>query len=142
MPFIVEMARLASVIEDRPLPSPDDPDVIGMLPTSPAEALVAVDDDPVGAAWWHVPADPVIAGVPELVVAVAPHGRGRGTGRTFSTPSPTTPLPRVTATSHSASTSGTRLARLCSRTGFVVAGKGRGVAMIRRSPLFDIQTVT
>jgi hypothetical protein len=30
--FIAEMARLASMIEDRPLPSADDPELVQMLP--------------------------------------------------------------------------------------------------------------
>ena len=53
--FIVAMARLASVIEDDPLPPVDDPALLLGLPPSPDTAVVALDDDgrPVGAAWWH-----------------------------------------------------------------------------------------
>ncbi len=32
--FIIEIARLASVIEDRPMPVHDDPEVRGMLPAA------------------------------------------------------------------------------------------------------------
>jgi hypothetical protein len=43
--FIVEMARLASVIEDRPLPPADDPELVQMLPLSPDTAVLALDHD-------------------------------------------------------------------------------------------------
>ena len=42
--FIVEMARLASVIEDRPLPPADDPALVRGLPPSPDTAVLALDD--------------------------------------------------------------------------------------------------
>ncbi|ODU02106.1 MAG: hypothetical protein ABS81_18755 [Pseudonocardia sp. SCN 72-86] len=106
--FLVEMARLASVVEDRPLPPPDDPDVIGMLPASPADALLAVDDDPLGAAWWHSPDDAVVAGVPELVTAVTRTPVAEASAARCSTPSPATPRLRVKAGSRSTSTSATR----------------------------------
>ena len=74
--FIVEMARLASVIEDRPLPPADDPELVQMLPLSPDTAVLALDHDghPVGAAWWHYSDCPLVvtpdgAPVPELARA-------------------------------------------------------------------------
>jgi len=84
------MARLASVIEDRPPPPADDPELAQMLPPSPDVAVLALDHDghPVGAAWWHFPDCPLVvtpdgAPVPELVVAVTPDDRGRGVGRSL-----------------------------------------------------------
>jgi hypothetical protein len=52
--FVVEMARHASTIEDRPLLSVDDPAVQAMLPLSPDCAVIAVDVSGrrLGAAWW------------------------------------------------------------------------------------------
>ena len=60
--FIVEMARLASAIEDRPLPPADDPELARGLPRSPGTAVLALDHDghPVGAAWWHFRDPPLV----------------------------------------------------------------------------------
>jgi GNAT superfamily N-acetyltransferase len=142
--FIVEMARLASVIEDRPPRPADDPELVQMLPRSPDTAVLALDDDghAVGAAWWRFPDCPLVvtpdgAPVPELVVAVAPDYRGCGVGRCL--------LDALTAraTEHGYDRLALNVhirnpaARLYSRTGFEVAGKGRGplgVAMIRQLP--------
>jgi GNAT superfamily N-acetyltransferase len=86
--FIVEMARLASVMEDRPLPPVDDPELVRGLPPSPDTSVLALDHNghPVGAAWWHFWECPLVvtpdgAPFPELVVAVLPADRGRGVGR-------------------------------------------------------------
>jgi GNAT superfamily N-acetyltransferase len=142
--FIVEMARLASVIEDHPLPPADDPALVRGLPPSPDTAVLALDDDgrPVGAAWWHLRDCPLVvtpdgAQVPELVIAVTPSDRGRGVGRCL--------LDAVAA--RAVEHGYDRLAlnvhirnpavRLYSRAGFVVAGKGRGplgVAMVLQLP--------
>jgi GNAT superfamily N-acetyltransferase len=142
--FIVEMARLASVIEDRPLPPTDDPELAQMLPLSPDTVVLALDHHghPVGAAWWHFPDCPLVVTpdgvpVPELVVAVTPSDRGRGVGRCLLD----------TLAAHAAEHGYARLAlnvhirnpaaRLYSRAGFVVAGKGRGplgVAMVLQLP--------
>lgn len=139
------MARLASVIEDRPLPPADDPGLVRGLPLSPDTAVLALDHDghPVGAAWWHFRDCPLVvtpdgAQVPELVVAVMPSYRGRGVGRCL--------LDALTA--RAAEHGHDRLAlnvhicnpaaRLYSRAGYVVAGKGRGplgVAMVRLLPV-------
>ena len=143
--FIVEMARLASAIEGRPLPPPDDPGLVRGLPRSPDTAVIALDHDgqPIGAAWWHFRDSPLVvapdgAQVPELVVAVTPADRGRGVGRCL--------LDALTA--RAAEHGYDRLAlnvhirnpavRLYSGAGFVVAGKGRGplgVAMVLQLPL-------
>ena len=86
--FIVEMARLASAIEGRPL-APGRRSRAGAGPSpSPDTSVLALDHDghPVGAAWWHF-REPLLvvtpdgAPVPELVVAVMPADRGRGVGR-------------------------------------------------------------
>jgi ribosomal protein S18 acetylase RimI-like enzyme len=85
--FIVEMARHACIIEDRPLPDPDDEEVLSMLPP-PGEVPIIAEDRtgvPVGAAWtWHN--DPPLrvdangVPVPELCIGVAPGRRGAGIG--------------------------------------------------------------
>jgi GNAT superfamily N-acetyltransferase len=139
--FIVEMARLALVLEDCPLPPADDPELARGLPPSPDTSVLALDHNghPVGAAWWHLRDNPLVAApdggpVPELVVAVLPDARGRGVGRCL--------LDALTARAAEHGYDQLALnvhirnpaARLYSRAGFVVAGKGRGplgVAMVR-----------
>ena len=86
MPFVVEMARLAGTLEDRPLPSPDAPVVIAVLP-EPNATVLAISEDglPVGAAWWHFHEPPLLHDpsgepLPELVMAVAEGERGKGIG--------------------------------------------------------------
>lgn len=139
-PFLVEMARHASTLEDRPLPAADDPAVRAVLPASPEAALVATDAAGrlIGAAWWHrhEPALLRDAGgdpVPELIVSVAPEHRGEGiggrlvealalrAGKRFETLALNVHLRNPAV-------------RLYTRSGFVVAGRGRGpfgVAMLR-----------
>jgi GNAT superfamily N-acetyltransferase len=138
--FIVEMARLASVMEDRPLPPADDPALVRGLPLSPDTAVLALDHDghPVGAAWWHFRDCPLVvtpdgAQVPELVVAATPSHRGRGVGRclldALAARAAEHGYDRLALNVHICNPA----ARLYSRAGFVVAGKGRGplgVAMV------------
>lgn len=142
--FIVEMARLASVIEDHPLPPADDPGLVRMLPPAPDTAVLALDDDgrPVGSAWWHVPDPPLVvtpdgAPVPEIVVAVSPDERGRGVGRclldALAARAAEHGYDRLALNVHVRNPA----ARLYRRAGFVVAGKGRGplgIAMVRQLP--------
>ena len=85
--FVVEMARHACVIEDRPLPDPDDEEVLEMLPRAGVVPIVAEDRSgrPVGAVWTYQGSPPLrcdAAGVPlpELCIAVAPGHRGGGIG--------------------------------------------------------------
>jgi hypothetical protein len=44
MPFLVEMVRLASTLEDRPLPAADDSVVLAVLPLASDSVVVATDD--------------------------------------------------------------------------------------------------
>ena len=142
--FIVEMARLASAVEDRPLPPAGDPGLVQGLPRSPDTAVLALDPDghPVGAAWWHFREPPLVmtpdgAQVPELVIAVTPSDRGRGIGRclldALAARAAEHGYDRLALNVHIRNPA----ARLYSRAGFVVAGKGRGplgVAMILQLP--------
>lgn len=143
--FIVEMARLASVIEDRPLPPADDPTLVRGLPPAPDAAVLALDPAgrPVGAAWWHFRAPPLVVApggtqVPEIVVAVVPDDRGRGVGRcllaALAARAAERGYDRLALNVHIRNPA----ARLYSRIGFEVAGKGRGplgVAMVLRLPV-------
>jgi GNAT superfamily N-acetyltransferase len=134
-PFLTEMARLAAVIEDQPLPPADE--VTTMLPPTLDTVLVATtaDGTPVGAAWWHFHDPPLIDPcVPELGLAVLATERGHGVGTAL-----------ITALARKAATTYDRIVlnvhvrnpaiRIYSRNGFEVAGKGRGplgVAMLRQ----------
>jgi GNAT superfamily N-acetyltransferase len=138
--FVVEMARLACVIEDRPLPEPTAPEVTAMLPGPDDVALLAVDaaDRPIGAAWWSFREPPLVtdaAGnpVPEMTLAVAQECRGRGVGTSLIEALASEAARRFGAISLNVHIRNPA-ARLYSRTGFQVAGKGRGplgVAMVR-----------
>jgi GNAT superfamily N-acetyltransferase len=139
--FVVEMARQACVIEDRPLPPADAPEVVEILPTADDEAILATasDGSRVGAAWWHFH-DPVLlrsddgSAVPEMIIAVESDLRGRGIGTALINA-----LAERGASSFPALSLNVHLrnpaARLYTRAGFRVAGRGRGwfgVAMERR----------
>jgi ribosomal protein S18 acetylase RimI-like enzyme len=84
--FIVEMARHACIIEDWPLPDPDDEEVLSMLPPPGEVAIIAEDPTgPVGAVWtWHndppLQVDAAGSSLPELCIGVAPGRRGAGIG--------------------------------------------------------------
>lgn len=132
-PFLTEMARLAAVIEDQPLPPADT--VATMLPPTLDPVLVATAaGTPVGAAWWHFHDPPLFdPSVPELGLAVLATERGHGVGTAL-----------ITALAAKAAATYDRIVlnvhvrnpaiRLYSRNGFEVAGKGRGplgVAMVR-----------
>lgn len=86
-PFVVEMARHACVIEDRPLPDADDDEVLEMLPAAGVIPIVAQNrhGEPVGAVWTYYGVTPLRcdaagAPLPELCIAVAPGHRGAGLG--------------------------------------------------------------
>jgi GNAT superfamily N-acetyltransferase len=142
--FIVDMARLASAVQGRPLPRADDPQLALGLPLTPDAGVLATDHDgrPLGAAWWHF-REPLLvvtpdgAPVPELVIAVVPTDRGRGVGRRLLDAL----VARAAHEGHDRLALNVHLhnpaARLYSRAGFVVAGRGRGplgVAMVRDLP--------
>src|SRR4051812_26288721 len=85
--FVIEMARHACVIEDRPLPDPDDDEVLEMLPPAQVVPIIAEDHSgtPVGAVWTYHGSPPLRcdaagAPLPELCIAVAPGCRGVGIG--------------------------------------------------------------
>ena len=138
--FIAEMARLACGLDDRPLPSADDPAVLALLPGPTDVAVIATDDDErrLGAAWLHFHDPPLVVDdrgedLPELTMAVREDARGRGVGGEL-----------LAAVAAEAPESFTALAlnvhmrnpaaRLYMRSGSRVAGKGRGwygVAMVR-----------
>ena len=137
--FLVEMGRLACTPEERPLPQADAPDVIALLPR-PGAAVIATDDDghPLGAAWWHIHTPPLLrdaAGtpLPELVMAVLAGERGKGIGAAL-----VDAVADEAARCFSALTLNVHICNpathLYTRTGFSVAGAGRGrfgVAMSR-----------
>ena len=138
--FIVEMSRLASVIEDRPLPPPESEEVTGKLPGPDDRAVIAVDehDHSVGAAWWFFNDPPLLTAsdggaIPELIVAVIDSARGHGVGTVLIEALAAEAAARYTELSLNVHLRNPA-ARLYTRTGFRVAGKGRGwfgVAMVR-----------
>ena len=137
--FVVEMARLASTLEGRPLPAADDPAVLALLPRETDLTLLATDDArPVGAVWWHLhePAllrDDADEPLPEMAMAVVEARRREGIGTAL-----VESLAQEAARRYEALTLNVHLrnpaVELYMRTGFSVAGAGRGpfgVAMSR-----------
>jgi GNAT superfamily N-acetyltransferase len=139
--FLIEMARLACTLEDRPLPEPAAPVVLACLPLAISAAVIATDDQerPLGAAWWHLNDPPLVvtadgAPIPELTMAVADGARGNGVGTALIEA-----LARNAATHFASIALNVHLrnpaTHLYTRAGFQVAGKGRGpfgVAMTRK----------
>lgn len=139
--FIVEMARHACVIEDRPLPDPDDDEVLEMLPPAGVAPIIAEDHTgtPLGAVWTYRGSPPLrcdAAGVPlpELCIAVAPGHRGAGIGGMLLNA-----LFADLAKSHDAMCTNVHVRnpakRLYERNGFRVDGQGNGplgLALIKR----------
>jgi GNAT superfamily N-acetyltransferase len=137
--FLVEMARVACTLEDRPLPPRDASEVLALLP-APDAAIVATDAEgqPLGAAWWHLHEPPLLRDdtgkpVPELVMAVLEGERRKGIGAAL-----VNALAEEAAKQFSVLALNVHIrnpaARLYTRTGFRVAGAGRGwfgVAMSR-----------
>jgi GNAT superfamily N-acetyltransferase len=85
--FVIEMARFACTLEDRPLPDPDAPAVLACLPLAMSAAVIATNDDEprLGAAWWHLHEPTLVlttdgSPLPELTMAVAEDARGHGVG--------------------------------------------------------------
>jgi GNAT superfamily N-acetyltransferase len=85
--FVVEMARYACIIEDWPLPDPDDDEVLRLLPLAGEVPIIAENHAglPVGAVWTFQNDPPLLLdgdgmSLPELCIAVAPGWRGAGIG--------------------------------------------------------------
>ena len=85
--FVVEMARHACIIEDWPLPDPDDDEVLELLPPAGVVPIIAEDHRAmaVGAVWTYHSSPPLRsdaagAPLPELCIGVAPGSRGAGIG--------------------------------------------------------------
>jgi GNAT superfamily N-acetyltransferase len=138
--FLVEMARLACGLDDRPLPSPEDPSVLVLLPRPTDLAVVAIDDREhcVGAAWLHSHTPPLVVDergqpIPEITMAVREDVRGRGIGGRLLEELASEATKRFSALALNVHLRNPAV-RLYIRCGFKVAGKGRGwygVAMVR-----------
>jgi GNAT superfamily N-acetyltransferase len=138
--FVVEMARLACALDDRPLPDGDAPVVIQCLPSSPSAAVVAVDHagEPLGAAWWHLHQPSMLqmpdgSSIPELTMGVADGSRGQGIGAALIEALVTKAASQFAVLALNVHLRNPA-ARLYMRAGFRVAGKGRGrfgIAMTR-----------
>lgn len=138
--FILAMAQSASTLDDRPLPEADDPAVRTLLPSSPENAVVAVDEcgRPFGAAWWFLHDPPLMVdsgggSVPEMTIAVKETQRRHGIG-TALIEGLLAEVPigfdQLALNVHLLNPA----IHLYVRTGFQVAGRGRGplgVAMVR-----------
>ncbi len=130
--FVVEMARHACIIEDWPLPDPEDDEVLRMLPAEGEIPIIAEDrpGEPVGATWTRHNDPPLWldAGgesIPELCIAVAPGRRGTGIGGVLLDA-----LFARCATTMSVMCANVHIRnpaqRLYQRKGFAVVGPGRG----------------
>jgi GNAT superfamily N-acetyltransferase len=129
------MAREASTLAGRPLPPADDPAVLALLPDPDGATLVAwsADGRRLGAAWLLDHDPPLVAGLPELALAVVTEERGKGVGAALLealAELASRRAPALTLNVHVLNPA----VRLYVRAGFRVAGAGRGalgVAMIR-----------
>jgi GNAT superfamily N-acetyltransferase len=140
-PFVIEMAREACAIEGRhPLPPADDPAVVALLPDSDDAVVVAEHKEGrlLGAAWWVIREPPLVSDaddepLPEMAMAVVKDQRGRGIGNALIealAERASHHYPALTLNVHLLNPA----VRLYMRSGFRVAGAGRGwfgVAMIR-----------
>lgn len=138
--FVVEMARHACIIEDWPLPDPDDDEVLELLP--PAGVVPIIAEDPtgvrVGAVWTYVSDPPLrvdAAGLalPELCIGVAPGRRGGGIGGVLLDALFTHLAPSVEVMCTNVHVRNPAR-RLYERKGFRVDGQGHGplgVAMLK-----------
>ncbi len=137
--FVVEMARLACGLDDRPLPSSDDEAVIALLPKSTDLVIVADDRERrLGAAWSHFHEPPLLRdergeALPEVTMAVREDARARGIGGRLLEALAAEAADRFGALALNVHLRNPAT-RLYMRNGFRVAGKGRGwygVAMVR-----------
>jgi GNAT superfamily N-acetyltransferase len=139
--FLIEMAREACALEGRhPVPPADDPEVVALLPDSDDAVVVAEHKEGrlLGAAWWIIREPPLVSGadaapLPEMAMAVVEDQRGKGIGNALIealAERASHHFPALTLHVHLLNPA----VRLYARTGFRVAGAGRGwfgVAMIR-----------
>jgi len=127
------MAQYACSLEDRPIPGPDDEAVVQMSPTDTDLVLVATDErgKRLGAAWTFTHNPPLLTNnsgevIPEMAVASIPEARGQGVGRRLIEE-----MSKLASKSYSQLSLNVHLrnpaVRLYTRTGFVVAGAGRGI---------------
>jgi GNAT superfamily N-acetyltransferase len=138
--FVLEMARYASTLEGRDLPGADDPGVLALLPNKGDVASIACDDEgrSVGAAWWHFHDPSLICAtdgrpLPELAMAVSRSHRQQGVGTALVEVVAARAAERFEALSLNVHLLNPAV-RLYVKTGFRVAGSGRGwygVAMVR-----------
>ena len=145
--FLIEMAREACALEGRhPLPPADDPAVVALLPDSDHAAVVAERQGRLlGAAWWSIRDAPLVSDgdgepLPEMAMAVVREHRGRGIGSALVEALVARASARFPALTLNVHLLNHAAVRLYVRTGFHVAGAGRGrlgVAMIRALPRTD-----
>lgn len=134
------MARAACSLAGRPIPAGNDPAVIALLPQADDLALIAADANGslLGAAWLRTHDPPLVVGgdgesLPELAMAVVEQARGRGIGGALIealAEHATGRVPGLSLNVHLLNPA----VRLYMRSGFTVAGAGRGrfgVAMQR-----------
>lgn len=81
------MALQACSLQGRPLPSPDDPEVVALRARVGDVTVIATDDadSPLGAVWCGIRERPLLRDargcpLPELAMAVRKRARGRGVG--------------------------------------------------------------
>lgn len=127
--FVVEMARHACVIEDRPLPDSDDDEVLEMLPPAGVVPIIAEDHSgsPLGAVWTYygnppLRCDAAAVPLPELCIAVVPGQRVpvlAGCCSTLSSP----PSRKTTTRCAPTFTSATRPSASMNAKGSAVSGK-------------------
>ena len=130
--FLIEMSRNANVIEDRPLPAADSPDVLSQLPLDNDLAIIAKDSSnrPIGAIWTHYSNPPLhidISGtqVPEIVISVDKNFRSQGVGSALVDEfilRAQDRFPEVCLNVHVRNPA----RKLYERKGFIEIGKGRG----------------
>jgi GNAT superfamily N-acetyltransferase len=143
-PFLVEMAREACALEGRhALPPADDPAVVALLPDSDHAAVVADRQGRLlGAAWWLIREAPLVSDedgepLPEMAMAVVREDRGTGIGSALVEELAARASARFPALTLNVHLLNHAAVRLYVRTGFHVAGAGRGpfgVGMIRALP--------